>query len=113
RRRPRPSRAPYTTLFRSMRNLEDAMGALGPAGQKFATFLFGLRSGFYALRREVQEEMLPGIQAGLERVIDYFGPRFTGFMAAMGGVVGDFALQLSESLTGPAWACFCSLRNNL
>jgi len=95
------------------RNLQDAMDALGPAGQRFALFLYGLRAGFRDLRREVQEAFLPGVQAGMEKVIAYYGPRFTDFMTTMGGVAGNFALQLADSLTGPAWEGFFKMMDAL
>ena len=92
----------------AMQRLEEAMGNLGPEGREFARFLFGLQKGFVDLRKEVQARMLPGVQAGLQGIIDYFGPAFTRFMGDMGGVVGAFAIQVKDALTSAPWTTFFS-----
>jgi hypothetical protein len=97
----------------SMQKLEEAMGKLGPAGRKFARFLFSLRDDFYRFRDAVQATMLPPIQKAMEGLINRYGPQFTAFMAKMGGVVGQFFLNLSKSLRGPAWSGFFGVMEKL
>ena len=97
----------------SMRNVEAAMGKLGPAGQRFALFLFGMRDAWQKFRSSIQEAMLPGVQSAMETIISKYGPRFTNFMTRMAGVVGGLFQALADSLTGPAWAQFFAVMDKL
>lgn len=97
----------------SMQKVEEAMGKLGPAGRKFARFIFGLRDDFRRLRDGIQAEMLPGVQRALEGLISTYGPRFNGFMFKMAAAVGGFFEDLSESLQGPAWRGFFGIMDKL
>lgn len=97
----------------SARNVEAAMSKLGPAGRKFAMFLFGMRDEFYKFRDAIQSAMLPGVERAIKSLIQTYGPQFTNFMARMGGVVGNFFEQLAASLEGPAWRNFFGVMDEL
>ena len=90
----------------SMQKLEIAMGKLGPAGQAFATFLFGLQGKFIELRKAIQEGMLPPLQDALQGLIDRFGPGFTTFVTTMGVTVGKFFTALGKALQSPVMVQF-------
>jgi murein DD-endopeptidase MepM/ murein hydrolase activator NlpD len=90
----------------SMQKLEDAMGKLGPAGQHFARFLYSLRAGFQGIRADIQESMLPGVEAGLRSIIDTYGPQFRTFAADMGGVMGKLFRDAGQGLGAKPWQDF-------
>ena len=90
----------------SMSKLRQAMGKLGPEGRAFATFIFGLRSGFQELRAEAQKGLLPGVQEALQAVIDKYGPSFFAFVGKMARVGGQLAIALGDAFTSPAMASF-------
>jgi hypothetical protein len=92
----------------SVRNLNDAMNKLGPAGQNFVRFLFGLRGQFYALRDAIQQGVLPGIQDALTTIIDKYGPGFLEFARTMGATLGDIFRQAAKVFTNPAFQQFFS-----
>src|SRR5690606_9477436 len=68
------------SLATAQRKLAEAMDALGPAGQAFAAFLFGLKPLLDELRLAAQEGFLPGLQAGLEMLVNTYGDRLVGFV---------------------------------
>ncbi len=90
----------------SVRNLNDAMSKLGPTGQAFARFLFGLRGEFYALRDAIQQGVLPGIQDALTTIINKYGPSFLEFARTMGATIGDIFRLAAQTFTNPAWTEF-------
>ena len=84
-----------------------AFDKLGPAGRKFALFLFGLRTGFYEFRDAVQQAMLPAVQQAIEGFISSPAASVArdAFVALAEGF-GQFALALSQSFQGEAWTGF-------
>jgi hypothetical protein len=90
----------------SMQKLEEAMGKLSPAGQRFALFLHGLRDEFMALKTATQEGFLPGVQAGMELIIGKHGPAFISFMGNISKVMGEMFLNFANSLGSPVWQEF-------
>lgn len=83
-----------------------AMSKLSPAGRVFATWLFSLKPHFKDLRDTVQTAMLPGVQEGLQTIIDKYGPAFLRFVGVMGKVVGEFFVAMGNAMTSPAMAEF-------
>lgn len=84
-----------------------AFDKLGPAGRKFAMFLFGLKSGFYEFRDAVQEAMLPAVQRAIEGFIaSPAADKARDAFVALAGAFGDFTLALSKSFQGPVWTKF-------
>ena len=90
----------------SMSKLEQAMDKLSPAGQRFARYLFGLRSYFRGLRDDAQEGMLPGVQNAMETLLGRYGPGFQRWIGSMSVALGGFFEQAAEGLTNPAWEAF-------
>lgn len=97
----------------SMQELEDAMGKLSPAGRKFARFLFSLRKGFYEIRALAQQGMLPGVQAGMEAVINRYSKSFPNFVSRMSKANGDLFRSFGKMLTSPLWAEFFGMVDRL
>ena len=87
-------------------NLADAMGKLSPAGQRFATFLFGLKPLLDSLKAAAQESFLPGLQTGLEKLVKTYGPSLVKFVGALGSVLGDLAVEAADLFTSPWWQQF-------
>lgn len=84
----------------SAQKVRDAFSKLGPEAQRFALFIFGLRDEFYKLRAVAAAGILPGVQTLLETLINNYGPGFTKFVGDMSKVIGDFAVQLGQVLSG-------------
>lgn len=81
--------------------LADSMGKLSPAGQRFATFIFGLRDEFGKLRAAAQEGMLPGVENALRTLLPFM-PQITAFVGEMGKALGGLAESAAKGLTsGP------------
>lgn len=88
-------------LDTAQRKLREAMDNLGPAGAAFATFLFGLKPLLDELRFAAQEGFLPGLQAGLELVVDTYGPRLLDFVDRFSTAMGGYAELMGEWLVQP------------
>lgn len=75
------------------KNLATAMAALTPVGQEFARFLRGFVDGpIQDLKNAGQNNLLPGLQKGLEAVVPMMGPITESF--------GAFSKTLGQSLAG-------------
>lgn len=85
-----------------------AMSKLGPAGKKFALFIFGLKDGLKGLRDEVQSGFLPGLQEGMQAVIDTYGPGFKGFLKDIGVILGNLSVLIGDTFTNDVWKNFFS-----
>jgi murein DD-endopeptidase MepM/ murein hydrolase activator NlpD len=95
------------------KRLETAMSKLGPAGQRFARFIFGLRDEAFAFRDAIQEAMLPGVQSAINQVIKTYGERFTRFGARVGGIIGQIFRDMAKGLQGPEWKRFFNVMGDL
>lgn len=93
----------------SAQKVEQAMSKLGPAGQRFARFIFSLREKFYEFRDAVQEAFLPPVQKALEGFINRYGGRLTKFFVRMGRTSGKLFGDLAEALDGPAFQNFFAM----
>lgn len=87
----------------SARAADIAMGKLGPAGQKFALFILGLKDDVKALRDITQEAMLPGVQSAIDSILRKNGPLLRTFLGTMGGVIGGLFKQFGDLMTSPQW----------
>lgn len=84
-----------------------AFDKLGPAGRKFALFLFGLRKGFYEFRDAVQQVMLPAVQQAIEGFINSPNAKIASrALIGLAGAFGQFTKRLSKSFQGKAWGDF-------
>jgi murein DD-endopeptidase MepM/ murein hydrolase activator NlpD len=90
----------------SVRNLKDALSKVGPAGEKFARFIYGLKDEAYGLRDSIQAAMLPGVQRGLEYIINTYGPQFQSFTTRMGGAIGKMFDEAGHGLGRKAFREF-------
>jgi hypothetical protein len=86
--------------------LDEAMRGLSPAGREFAMFLYGLKPLLDDLRFAAQEGFLPGLQSGLEMIVNTYGPGMVSFVGSMAGVLGDLAKQAGQMFTNPFWKDF-------
>jgi murein DD-endopeptidase MepM/ murein hydrolase activator NlpD len=93
--------------------LRLAMEKLSPAGRKFAEFIYGLRDEAKAYRDAVQEALLPGVQAAMDRIIRVYGQKFTDFSARMAKVLGDMFRDAAKGLEGPTWKRFFKVMGKL
>lgn len=96
----------------SVFKLRDALSELGPAGREFAYFISGLLPFFRNLRTEIQEGFLPGVQSGLQTIIDTYGPGLTDFAGRMGDTLGSIFDAFGTKVSvDPAWRDFFSMLN--
>src|SRR5690606_32849226 len=87
--------------------VNNAMDALGPAGRKFALFLFGLKEGFQDFRNDIQAAMLPSIQDAIEGFIGSKNAgTVRGALVTLAASFGKFVKALSRSFQGEAWGAF-------
>lgn len=93
----------------SQQKLDLAMSKLGPAGQRFARFIFSLRERFYKFRNDIQEAFLPSVQRALEGFLDAYGPRLSHFFVRMARVAGKLFEELSKAFRGPTFRQFFAM----
>jgi chromosome segregation ATPase len=87
-------------------NMRDSLNELSPAGQRFAQFLYGLKPVLQDLRREAQEGLLPGLQDGIQILLDEYLPEFQRFVGEISKSMGDMFAATAEVLTHPQWRKF-------
>jgi predicted transcriptional regulator len=89
----------------ALQNLQTAMDNLSPAGQKFARFIFGLKSDFKQLQAAAEEGMLPGLQTAIEMLLPYF-PAIKDFVSNVASTLGDIFIQWATALKDPIFVQF-------
>lgn len=87
----------------SAQALEAAMAKLGPSGQEFATFLFGILPQLRDLRELVGAGLFPGLQEAISDILTTNGPLLATFMTNMGEVLGGLFKQFGDMMTSPQW----------
>jgi hypothetical protein len=87
-------------------NLNTIMGKLSPTAQRFARFIFDLRDEFLDLRAAAADNLLPGVQSSIERLLPRL-PDFRDYIARSAGAVGDLFDETSKFLsTDRTWRRF-------
>ena len=95
------------SLATAQDNLAEAMRNLSPAGREFAAWLYSLSPLLRELRFAAQEGLLPGLQEGLQEIVDTYGPSFVDFVGALSAVIGDLSRQFGSLLSSdPVWRDF-------
>jgi hypothetical protein len=89
----------------ALRNLQEAMDNLSPAGQRFALFIFGLRGEFKKLQAAAEEGLLPGLQTAITNLLPYLEP-LRGFVKNVAQALGDGFIYATEALKDPVWQEF-------
>lgn len=89
-------------------NMRDAMDELSPAGQRFAKFIYGLKPVLKDLRGVAQEGMLPGLQAGIQELLDRYLPGFRNFVGTIAEGLGKIFQATADVLQLPQWQAFFS-----
>jgi len=89
------------SLATAQRKVDEAMDALGPAGRRFAIFIFGLKGLLDELRLAAQEGFLPGLQAGLEMIVDTYGQPLVDFVSRFATALGEQAAAFGEWMVAP------------
>ena len=94
--------------------VDAAFSKLGASGQAFATFLFGLRQGFYDFRDDIQKVLLPSVQ---EAITGFLGSGNADTarraLISLADSFGRFAKALSTSFQGSAWGGFFQMLGKL
>jgi hypothetical protein len=101
----RQAAAAATAQSTSLTKVSDAMAALSPQGRRFATFLFGLRGQFDALKNTAQAGLLPGVQAGLQAMLPLF-PILNRAVSIAASTMGALFEQAGKALAAPFWRDF-------
>lgn len=84
----------------------NTMAMLGPAGRQFTRYLFSLKSGFVALRADVEQGLLPPVEAAMKRFFKVYGPEAHDFLVSIATGMGRLATQFERTLETPALAGF-------
>ena len=88
-------------------NVDNAFDKLGPAGRRFALFLYALRGDFYAFRDDIQKVLLPAVQEAIEGFFaSRSGSTLRKVMIDLAEGFGQFVKALSRSFQGPVWLKF-------
>lgn len=87
-------------------NMNDALAELSPAGQAFAKWLYSLKPALKELRDVAQEGLLPGVQQGIQTLIDYYFPEFKQFVGDISTGLGNMFAATGKVLTDPRWEKF-------
>lgn len=102
------------SLNSQQNKVNQAFAKLGPAGQAFALFLFGLRNEFYKFRDDVQAVLLPSVQAAIDGFMkSAAGSTARGALIGLADGFGKVVLALSQSFQGPAWSGFFQMLADL
>lgn len=90
----------------ALTNLRNAMESLSPAGQRFVRFIENqFRPVWDGLKASAQEGMLPGVQAGLDSILD--GLRsLNPFISSVGRALGGIFLDFLAEMRTPTWKEF-------
>jgi hypothetical protein len=89
-------------------NMKDALDALSPAGRRFAQFLYSLKPALQQLRATAQEGLLPGLQDGIQLLVDTYLPSFDRFLGKITRGLGDMFRATAMVFTLPEWRSFFS-----
>lgn len=90
----------------AMDALNEAMGNLTPTGQAFARFLYGLKPLLDGIRGAAQDGLLPGLQSGIQLLVDTYGPDLISFVGTVAKLLGDLFDAASKTFTAPFWQDF-------
>jgi hypothetical protein len=95
------------SLATAQDNLTEALRNLSPSAIAFATWLYGLEPLLRRIRFAAQEGLLPGLQDGLQAIVDRYGPAFVDFVGEISTVVGDLSREFGNLLANnPIWQDF-------
>lgn len=86
-------------------DLAEKMAALGPAGRQFVRFLQDARPQLQQLQNIAQAGMFPGMQAGIEDLLDLM-PRWKSIVDNTSTALGQLAREGGKALTDPFWRKF-------
>lgn len=91
----------------NMEKLNLAMAKLGPDGESFVRFLDGLEPKLRALQWDARAGMFPGMQAGIESLLDRM-PQMRTIVREISAGIGDLASMGGAGLAGPEFDEFFS-----
>lgn len=90
----------------SLNKLKEAMDKLSPAGQRFARFIHGLKPALRSIRDAAQEGLLPGLESGIQQLVDKYLPAFRSFVKDVGKGLGDIFAATPKVLENPTFQRF-------
>lgn len=80
----------------------EAMEELGPEGVEFVKFLHSAKEDINDLQKLARKGLLPGVQSGLESLLDTYKGPLGEFLESMGRQLGDIAERWGDLLTTDA-----------
>jgi hypothetical protein len=90
--------------------LNQKLGALSPAGQTFARFIFGLKDDLASLRSAAAEPLLPQLQTAITMLLKYL-PGVEAFVGKIAEKLGELSVRAVQSLGNPVFQRFFSYIN--
>lgn len=91
-----------TATLAAQTAFQSAMAQLGPAGQKFATYLIGLDNQFQDLQKRAGDALVGPLLKALPALAP-IGPAIAAFVIHTSGAVGDVGANIERALGSKAW----------
>lgn len=85
--------------------LNEKMGVLSPAAQRFARYLFGLKDEVLRLRAAASEPLLPRLEEAIDLLLPYL-PAVEKFISKVAAAMGELAIRSVQALGNPVWQRF-------
>lgn len=89
----------------ALSNLQTAMDALSPAGQRFALFIFSLKDQFKGLQAAAEGGLLPGLEQGIRNLLPLM-PGLTKLVGDVAVALGEIFVDFTEQMRDPVWRNF-------
>lgn len=100
------SRSAGTTGRTEVERIQEKLDKLSPAGLRFATFLHDvLGPAFRGLKATAQDNLLPGLQSGLEALLP-LAPLVEGVVGELARAMGTLFREAGQALGAPFWMSF-------
>lgn len=77
----------------------DALSELSPEAQKFVKYVVSLKEEFKKLKAAAGKELFPRLETAIDNLVKNLFPRLIPLLESTGKVLGDIAIEFSETIT--------------
>ncbi|MDN4174737.1 hypothetical protein QWY28_17380 [Nocardioides sp. SOB77] len=89
----------------NLAKVQEEMAKLGPAGREFVRFIQDLRPELQGLQDIAQESLFPGMQDGIEELMQLM-PEAEAIVGTLAGTLGDLFAEAGDNLNDDRWVEF-------